>query len=84
MIAEAGHGRSMLNGDNYIGRIMTSLMHGPEWGSTAVIITYDDFGGFYDHVPSPDGSPAFRMPFVIASPWAKPAFTDHHLSLIHI
>jgi phospholipase C len=69
---------SMALGDNYIGQVMTALMQSPEWSSTAVIITYDDSGGFYDHVPSPDGTPAFRLPFVIVSPWAKPGFTDHH------
>jgi phospholipase C len=71
------NGYSMLNGDNYIGTIMSALMHGPEWNSTAVIITYDDYGGFYDHVPSPNGTPAIRLPFVVVSPWAKPAYTDH-------
>ena len=71
------NGYSMLTGDNYIGQIMSALMHGPEWKSTAVIITYDDFGGFYDHVPSPNGTDAIRLPFVIVSPWAKPRYTDH-------
>ena len=71
------NGYSMLNGDNYIGQIMSALMHGPEWNSTAVIITYDDYGGFYDHVPSPDGTDAIRLPFIIVSPWAKPGYTDH-------
>ena len=70
---------SMALGDNYIGQIMSSLMQSPEWSSTAVIITYDDSGGFYDHVPSPSGRPAYRLPFVIVSPWAKPSFTDHHV-----
>jgi phospholipase C len=68
---------SMLTGDNYIGQIMSALMQGPEWSSTAVVITYDDFGGFYDHVASPDGTDALRLPFVIVSPWAKPGYTDH-------
>ena len=71
------NGYSMLTGDNYIGQVMSALMHGPEWNSTAVIITYDDYGGFYDHVPSPDGTDAMRLPFVIVSPWAKPGYTDH-------
>ena len=70
------NGYSMLNGDNYVGQVMSALMQGPEWGSTAVIITYDDYGGFYDHLRSPDGSAAIRLPFVIVSPWAKPAYTD--------
>ena len=76
------NGYSMRNGDNYIGQIMTALMHGPQWNSTAVIITYDDYGGFYDHLPSPDGTDAIRLPFVIVSPWSKRQYTDHHYATL--
>ena len=52
----------------------------PEWQSTALFITYDDCGCFYDHVPpgmNPDGTPQGpRMPLVIVSPYAKPGYTD--------
>jgi phospholipase C len=70
---------SMTLGDNYLGDLMAALMQGPEWNSTAVIITYDDYGGFYDHVKAPNGKDTFRLPLVIASPWAKPNHTDHHI-----
>ena len=43
--------------------------------TTAIFITYDDCGCFYDHVPPPPGS-GIRVPMVIVSPYAKPAFTD--------
>jgi phospholipase C len=67
--------RSMLQGDNWIGRLLTAAMNGPDWESTAVFITYDDCGCFYDHVPPPP-SLGIRIPMVIISPYAKPQHTD--------
>jgi hypothetical protein len=76
------NGNSMLVGDNWIGRALDALQRGPEWSSTAVFITYDDCGCFYDHVPpgtNADGSTqGIRVPMVIVSPYAKRAGTDHH------
>jgi phospholipase C len=66
---------SMSKGDNYIGQMVSAAENGPEWGSTAVFITYDDCGCFYDHVPPPNGL-GFRNPMVIVSPYAKPVYTD--------
>jgi phospholipase C len=66
---------SMATGDNWIGKVMTAVMNGPEWSSTAVFIAYDDCGCFYDHVAPPPGDGP-RLPMVIASPYAKPGFTD--------
>jgi phospholipase C len=66
----------MRQGDNWIGSVMSALMNGPQWSSTAVFITYDDFGGFYDHVPPPAGSFGIRIPMVIVSPYAKRGYTD--------
>src|SRR5262249_7179915 len=51
----------------------------PDWASTAVFITYDDCGCFYDHVPPPEGL-GIRVPMVIASPYAKPGFTDSNVA----
>jgi phospholipase C len=70
------NGNSMTLGDNWIGRVMRAIQNGPNWSSTAVFITYDDCGCFYDHVPPPDTSHGIRVPMVIASPYAKPGFTD--------
>ena len=74
-----GHG-SMLAGDNWIGQVASALQSSPDWKSTALFITYDDCGCFYDHVPpgkNPDGSQqGIRMPMVIVSPYAKVAGTD--------
>src|SRR5207248_4484993 len=47
------NGQSMAAGDNWIGRIVDAIMNGPQWGSTTVLLTWDDCGCFYDHVPPP-------------------------------
>ncbi|HJP64966.1 MAG TPA: alkaline phosphatase family protein, partial [Actinomycetota bacterium] len=66
---------SMAAGDNFIGDVVDAVMSGPQWSSTAIFITYDDCGCFYDHVPPPNGL-GIRVPMVIVSPYAKPAYTD--------
>ena len=66
---------SMAKGDNYLGEMVGAAMAGPDWDSTAIFITYDDCGCFYDHVVPPDDL-GLRNPMVIISPWAKPQGTD--------
>jgi phospholipase C len=67
-------------GDNWIGKIASAVMNGPDWSSTALIITYDDCGCFYDQLApplAPDGSRmGIRVPFVVVSPYARPDYTD--------
>jgi hypothetical protein len=74
------NGQSNSVSDNWIGRIVSAAMNGPDGGSTAVIVSYDDCGCFYDQATpprAPDGRRMGpRMPFVIVSPYAKPASTD--------
>jgi TolB protein len=66
---------SMMVGDNWMSDQVTALMNGPDWATTALFITYDDCGCFYDHVPPPPGL-GIRVPMVIVSPYARPGFTD--------
>jgi len=80
---------SMLAGDNWLGKVVTAIENGPDWRSTAIFITYDDCGCFYDHVAppkNPDGTQQGpRMPMVIVSPYAKAGSTDsHHASFASI
>jgi phospholipase C len=77
----AGHnGMSMTACDNWLGQLVGAVMSSPDWASTAVFITFDDFGGFYDQVPppvEPDGTQEGpRVPMVIVSPYARPGYTD--------
>ncbi len=67
---------SMRLGDSYIGDMVAAVEKSPDWNSTAIFITYDDCGCFYDHVKPPSRSLGLRNPMVIVSPWAKPQGTD--------
>jgi len=70
---------SMSVGDNWIGDVVNAIMTGPDWSSTAIFITYDDCGCFYDHVAPPSGL-GIREPMVIVSPFAKRGFTDSNVA----
>jgi phospholipase C len=71
---------SVCVGENWTVRMLNSLMQGPDWSSTAVFLTWDDFGGFYDHVPPQqidNYGLGFRVPLLVISPYAKKGFIDH-------
>jgi phospholipase C len=68
------------SGDHKVASVLKSLEQSPLWASTAVIITYDENGGSWDHVAPPkiDGwGPGTRVPTLIISPLAKKGFVDH-------
>ena len=80
LIGDSQHNKtSMLRGDRWINDIVQSIMQGPDWDSTAIFITYDDCGCFYDHVPPPPGL-GIRVPMVIVSPFAKRGYTDSNVA----
>jgi len=67
-------------GENWTVRELNALMRSPLWSSTAVFLTWDDFGGFFDHVPPPHLnyiSYGPRVPTIVISPYARPGFIDH-------
>jgi phospholipase C len=70
------NGPSMLIGDNWVGAAADAVLTGPDAATSVVFVTYDDCGCFYDHVPPPNASWGIRVPMVIASPFARPGFTD--------
>jgi phospholipase C len=60
--------------------VINAVMRGPDWDSTAIFITWDDWGGFYDHVvpPAVDGQGyGLRVPGLVISPYAKRGYVDH-------
>jgi phospholipase C len=73
---------SICAGENQTVQYINTIMQGPAWKSTVIFITYDDFGGFYDHVPPPqvdqDGLGP-RVPLLIISPFAKRGYISHTL-----
>ena len=71
---------SVCQGENWMVRVMNALQRSPEWSHTAVVVVWDDFGGFYDHVPPPHVDiygMGPRTPGLIISPWARPGFIAH-------
>ena len=70
---------SMIVGDNWIGAVINAIENGPDWSTTAIFLTWDDCGCFYDHVPPPQGL-GIRVPMIVISPYARPGFTDSHIA----
>jgi len=70
------NGFALAAGDDWIGRVVGAVMRSNAWPTTAIFITWDDCGCFYDHVTPPKGL-GIRLPMVIVSPYAKPGFVDH-------
>ena len=71
---------SVCGGENWSVAQINALMQGPDWGSTVVFLTWDDFGGFYDHVPPPAVDIyglGLRVPLLVISPFAKPGYVSH-------
>ena len=71
---------SLCAGENWTVSVLDELMRSPYWDSTAVIVTWDDFGGFYDHVAPPHVDLyglGPRVPAMIISPWARQGYVDH-------
>ncbi len=54
--ASQHNGDSMTVGDNWLGSVVSAVENGPDWASTAIFITWDDCGCFYDHVAPPGGA----------------------------
>jgi phospholipase C len=67
-------------GQAYVTAIINTLMQSPAWDSMAIFLTWDDWGGFYDHVPPPvvdANGYGLRVPGLVISPYARPSFIDH-------
>ena len=75
-------------GPSWVTSIVNAIGDSSYWSNTAIILTWDDWGGWFDHVPPPkvinDGSSwgsgyvyGFRVPLIVISPWAKAAYVSH-------
>ncbi len=70
----------VLSGDEHLADILDHIRNSPLWARTAVIVAYDENGGFWDHVSPPKGDkwgPGTRIPAIIISPYAKHGYVDH-------
>jgi phospholipase C len=73
------NGESLARGQAHVTRIVNAAMRGPDWLSTAIFVTWDDWGGFYDHVRPPRvdmNGFGLRVPGLMISPWARSGFID--------
>jgi len=69
-------------GQAWVTGLVNAVMRGPNWGSTAIFLTWDDWGGFYDHVAPPvvdRNGYGLRVPGIVISPYARRGFIDHQI-----
>jgi phospholipase C len=69
-------------GQAYVTGVINAVMESPDWDSTAIFLSWDDWGGFYDHLDPPvvDGSGyGLRVPGLVISPYAKQGYIDHQI-----
>ena len=67
-------------GEQHVADIIDKLQKSPAWSDMAIVITYDENGGFWDHVAPPkmdQWGPGSRVPMLIISPYAKKGYVDH-------
>jgi phospholipase C len=67
-------------GPNWVASVVDAIGQSPYWGSTAIFVTWDDWGGFYDPVPPKHIDKVglgFRVPMIVISPYAKPNHLSH-------
>jgi phospholipase C len=79
---------AMLNdgsGPSWVASVVNAIGNNSSlWSNTAIIITWDDWGGWYDHVPPASilnsYEYGFRVPLIVVSPFAKPAYVSHQVN----
>ncbi len=67
-------------GQAYVTTVINAIMKSPCWDSTAIFLSWDDFGGFYDHVVPPkidENGYGIRVPGLVISPYARQGYIDH-------
>ncbi len=70
-------------GDRHIAGLLERLRRSPQWNHMMIVVTYDENGGYWDHVPPPSGpgwgdrwGPGTRIPAIVVSPHARKGFVD--------
>jgi len=68
------------DGQAYVTELVNKVMQGPDWETSAIFLTWDDWGGFYDHVVPPvvdENGFGLRVPGILISPYARRGYIDH-------
>ncbi len=79
------------NGEAFLDKIYKAVTTSPNWSKTLLVINFDEWGGFYDHVPpqktpiptadrkagNKDGRRGFRVPALVISPWSRRGHVSH-------
>jgi phospholipase C len=68
------------DGQAFVTRVVNAVMRSPDWSSSAIFVTWDDWGGFYDHVLPPRvdrNGYGLRVPGLLISPYARRGYVDH-------
>jgi phospholipase C len=74
-----GAGEPIWKGQQHVTNVINAVMRGPDWEHTAIFLTWDDWGGFYDHVEPPRvdrNGYGIRVPGIMISPWARRGMID--------
>jgi phospholipase C len=69
-------------GQTYVTGLINAIMRSPDWNSTAIFLSWDDWGGFYDHVVPPavdQNGYGLRVPGIVISPYARHGFIDQQV-----
>jgi phospholipase C len=72
----------IVKGDDKVAQVIAAIQASPLWAHSAIIVTYDENGGYWDHVAPPKldhWGPGSRVPTIVLSPFARPSFVDHTL-----
>jgi phospholipase C len=70
------------DGQAYVTSLINAIMKSPDWNSTVIFLTWDDWGGFYDHVVPPKvdkNGYGLRVPGLVISAYAQKGFIDHQI-----
>ena len=69
-------------GQAYVTGLINAIMQSPNWQDTSIFLSWDDWGGFYDHVAPPrvdENGYGLRVPGLVISPYAKKGYIDHQV-----
>ena len=71
---------NIADGEAWVTKVVNAAMKGPDWTHTAIFLTWDDWGGFYDHevpIHVDQNGYGIRVPGMLISPWARRGYIDH-------